>query len=132
MTVKVVAAAIALHLFIVAPMAAQAPQAPSTTAGSDLPSGAIDIASPDGTARTAMSADDTSVAVWRTGEQIVAPSPVGLDLQGIGLGPLTLIGVKHGKHDRTIPLTATRANVARDEHNGASITFSRRLTPVVR
>ncbi len=82
MNLKAIAAAAALHLFIAAPTAAQAQQG----------SGAISVTSPDGTARIAISADGTSVAVWRKGEQIVAPSAVGLDLLGAGPGPLKLVG----------------------------------------
>ena len=92
------------------------------------------VASPDGKARIEVTADGSSVAVWRKGEQIVAPSPVGLDLQGAELEPLRLVAVKRVKGDRTIPLTATKARVARDRYNGAAITFAettgakRRLT----
>ena len=124
MNVKAIVAAAALHLLVAVPTAAQAPQG----------SGAISVTSPDGTARIAIAPDGTSVAVWRKGEQIVAPSPVGLDLQGAGIGPLKRVGVKREKRDRTIPLTATKARVARDHYNGASITFAektggrRRLT----
>ena len=118
MNAKAIAAAAALHFLVAAPAAAQASLGPKATAG------LVNIASPDGTARIAISADGTSVAAWRKGEQIVAPSPVGLDLQGAGLGPLKLVGVKRVKGDRTIPLTATKARVARDHYNGAAITFA--------
>ena len=92
------------------------------------------VASPDGKARIEIAADGSSVAVWRRGEEIVAPSPVGLDLEEAELGPLELVDVKRVRHDRTIPLTATKARVARDRYNGAAITFAestdarRRLT----
>jgi alpha-glucosidase len=122
MNAKAIAAAAALHLLIAAPAVAKAPAS------------GVTVASPDGTARIAIAADGASVAVWRKGEQIVAPSPVGLDLQGAALGPLKLVGVKRVKRDRAIPLTATKARVARDHYNGAAISFAettgarRRLT----
>lgn len=128
MNVKAIAAIAALHLILAAPAAGQATPGPKAMANP------VNVASPDGTARIAISADGTSVSIWRKGEQIVAPSPVGLDLQGGGLGPLKLVGVKRVKRDRMIPLTATKARVARDHYNGAEITFAetsgagRRLT----
>src|SRR5687768_2241673 len=128
MNVKAIAAAAALHLFSAAPVAAQAPPVPKATAN------LVNITSPNGTVGIAISTDGTNVAVWHKGELIVAPSPLGLDLQGAALGPLRLVGVERVKRDRTIPLTATKARVARDRHNGAAITFAeatgakRRLT----
>lgn len=122
MNVKTISAVAALHFLIAAPAMAKAP------------AGGVTIASPDGTARIAIAADGASVAVWRKGEQILAPSPVGLDLHGAALGPLKLVGVKRIKQDRTIPLIATKARAARDRYNGAAITFAettgakRRLT----
>lgn len=119
---KAIAAASALLLLVADPAAAQ------------VPARAVSVASPDGTTRIDILADRASVAVWRKGEQIVAPSPVGLDLEGAALGPLKLVGIKRMKHDRTIFLTATKARAARDHYNGAAITYAetmglkRRLT----
>lgn len=121
MNVRTIVAAAVLHL-ISAPAVAKAP-------GSG-----ISVTSPNGTTQINIAADATSVAVSRKGEQIIARSPVGLDLAGPGLGPLKLLGVKRVKRDRLIPLTATKARVARDHYNGAAISFAettgakRRLT----
>jgi alpha-glucosidase len=119
---KAVAAAAAINFLFAAPALAE------TSAR------LVSVLSPDGTARIAVAADGASIAVWRKGEQIVAPSPVGLDLLGAALGPLKLVGVKRVKGDHMIPLTATKARQARDHFNGAAITFAettgarRRLT----
>ena len=94
----------------------------------------VAVTSPDEKARIEIAADGSSVAVWRRGEEIVAPSPIGLDLQEADLGSLKLVGVERVRSDRTIPLIATKARVARDRYNGAAITFAestdagRRLT----
>ena len=97
---------------------------PAVAAGTSLPGGTISVTSPDGMARIEIAADGTRVAVWRKVEQIVAPSPVGLDLQEGSLGPLKLVGVERVKRDRLIPLTATKARVVRDHYNGAAVTFA--------
>jgi alpha-glucosidase len=98
------------------------------------PESAVSVASPGGTARIEIAADGSSVAVWRKGERILAPSPIGLDLPDGALAPLKLVRVWRARQDRTIPLTATKARSARDHYNGAEIAFvettggKRRLT----
>lgn len=111
MTVKTIAAAVVLPLFIASPALANVPES------------SISVASPNGTARISIAADATAISVSRNGEEIVAPSPIGLDLEGGVFAPLRLVGIEHAAQDRTIPLTATKAAVARDQYNGARIAF---------
>jgi len=117
MSVKAIGAAVALHFFVAAPVVAKAPAT------------AVSVASPDGTARIEIATDGGSVAVLRKGEQILAPSPVGLDIEGAPLGALKLVAVKRVKRDRTIALTASKARAARDHYNGATITFAETTGP---
>ena len=122
MNVKTIAAAAALHLLIASPAMAEPLER------------SISVTSPNGTARIDIAVDAKSVLVSRNGEEIVAPSPIGLELDGGGLAPLRLVEVRRVEQDRTIPLTATKALAARDHYNGAEITFAetsgaqRRLT----
>lgn len=97
--------------------------------------GSIALSSPDGTIRMAVAQDGSTLSVSRKGEQILAPSPLGLELSGSpDFGPLRLINVKKEARKRLIPLTATKAKSALDYYNGAQITFrevggsGRRLT----
>jgi alpha-glucosidase len=83
----------------------------------------IMLPSPDRTTQVEIASDGSSLSVSRKGEQILAPSPVGLDIEGAPLGPLKLVSVKRVKRDRTIPLIATKTGRARDHYNGAAITF---------
>jgi alpha-glucosidase len=84
----------------------------------------IMLQSPDRTTQVEIASDGPSLSVSRKGEQILAPSPVGLDIEGAPLGPLKLVSVKRVKRDRTIPLIATKAGRARDHYNGAAITYA--------
>jgi alpha-glucosidase len=97
--------------------------------------GSIALSSPDGTIRMAVAQDGSTLSVSRKGEQILAPSPLGLELSGSpDFGPLRLINVKKETRKRLIPLTATKAKSALDYYNGEQITFrevggsGRRLT----
>ncbi|HXG81288.1 MAG TPA: glycoside hydrolase family 97 N-terminal domain-containing protein, partial [Sphingomicrobium sp.] len=86
--------------------------------------GSIALASPDGTMRIVIAADGSSLSVSRKGEQILAPSPIGLELADApALGKLRLTGVKRGTERRTIPLIATKARAALDHYNSALINF---------
>jgi alpha-glucosidase len=84
----------------------------------------IALSSPDGTIRMTVAQDGSTLSVSRKDEQILAPSPLGLELSGSpDFGPLGLINVKKETRKRLIPLTATKAKSALDYYNGAQITF---------
>ena len=82
------------------------------------------IASPDRINRIEVSDDGRSIAVSRKGEQILAPSPLGLALDGAPeFGPLKLVRVQRERRNRVIALTASKARTALDRYNGAQIIF---------
>ncbi|GJI94010.1 alpha-glucosidase [Duganella caerulea] len=82
------------------------------------------VSSPDG--RTTIRIDDDAghFTVARRGETVIAPSPLGLELDGAPeLGALRLERREDVKVDRTIPLVATKAAQARDRYRGATLVF---------
>lgn len=82
------------------------------------------VSSPDG--RTSIRIDDDAgrFTVERRGETVIAPSPLGLELDGVPeLGALRLERREDVKVDRTIPLVATKAAQARDRYRGATLVF---------
>jgi alpha-glucosidase len=84
----------------------------------------IVLPSPDRATRIEIASDGSNLAVSRKGEQILAPSPLGLELSDAPeLGKLELVGVKRGTHRSRIPLTATKARSALDHHNWARISL---------
>ena len=84
----------------------------------------IVLVSPDRSNRIEISADGTTFSVSRKGEQLVDPSPLGLELSGAPqFDKLRLVGVQKASRKRVIPLTATKAKSALDHYNGAKITF---------
>jgi alpha-glucosidase len=86
--------------------------------------GSIALSSPDGSIHMQIAPDGSSLSVSRNGEQILAPSPLGLELTGApDFGPLRLQEVKKETRRRVIPLTATKARSALDYYNGAQIKF---------
>jgi alpha-glucosidase len=89
-----------------------------------LVAAAVVLASPDRTTRVEVASDGSSLSVSRKGEEILAPSPLGLELSDApDFGKLELLEVKRGTRRRTIPLTATKARNALDHYNLALITF---------
>jgi alpha-glucosidase len=89
-----------------------------------LLAGSMALSSPDGTIRMEIASDGSALSVSRKGEQILAPSPLGLELSGSPeFGPLKLTAVKKETRKRVIPLTATKAKSALDYYNGAQVTF---------
>lgn len=84
----------------------------------------IALASPDHSITISVAADGTSYSVTRKGEEIVRDAPLGLMLADAPqYSDLTLVDVRKRTIDRTIPLTATKADKARDHYNGAVIRF---------
>jgi alpha-glucosidase len=89
-----------------------------------LLAGAIALSSPDGTIHMKIARDGSTLSVSRKGEQILAPSPLGLELSGSpDFSLLQLVGVKRETHRQAIPLTATKARGALDYYEGAQISF---------
>lgn len=86
--------------------------------------GSVVLASPDGTTRIEVASDGSTLSVSRKGDQILAPSPLGLELSDApDFGKLRLAGVKRETHRRTIHLTATKASSALDHYNSALISL---------
>ena len=82
------------------------------------------LGSPDRATRIEIASDGSSLSLSRKGEQILAPSPLGLELSGApDFGKLDLIGVKRGTVRKTFRLTATKARTALDYYNSALISF---------
>jgi alpha-glucosidase len=84
----------------------------------------IVLPSPDRATRIEIASDGSNLSLSRKGEQILAPSPLGLELSGAPeFGKLELLAVKRGTHRSTIRLTATKARSALDYYNWARISF---------
>ncbi|WP_457447812.1 glycoside hydrolase family 97 protein [Roseateles sp. P5_E4] len=81
------------------------------------------ITSPDGRIALRIADNGGQFSVSRHGEAVIAPSPLGLDLDGQALGALTLESRQDVAEDRVIPLVATKAATARDHYRGATLTF---------
>ena len=85
------------------------------------------VSSPDGRTAIRIEADASRFTVSRHGETVIAPSPLGLELDGApGFGALVLEKRDDTKVDRTIPLVATKAAAARDRYRGATLVFRER------
>jgi alpha-glucosidase len=81
------------------------------------------VTSPDGGVALRIADDGSQFSISRRGEAVIAPSPLGLDLDGQALGALTLESRQDVAEDRVIPLVATKAATARDHYRGATLTF---------
>jgi len=89
--------------------------------------GAATITSPDGRIAIRIEDDASRFTVSRGGKELIAPSPLGLELDGAAdFGPLALQRRDDVKVDRSIPLVATKAAVARDHYRGATLVFRER------
>ncbi|HWW72561.1 MAG TPA: glycoside hydrolase family 97 N-terminal domain-containing protein, partial [Duganella sp.] len=89
--------------------------------------GAVAISSPNGASVISIERDASRFSIARAGETIIADSPLGLELDGVpGFGPLKLERQLGVSVDRTIPLVATKAVVARDHYRGATLVFRER------
>jgi alpha-glucosidase len=84
----------------------------------------IVLSSPDRATRIEFASDGTSLSVSRKGEQILAPSTLGLELSDApDFGKLELLRVGRGTHRSNIPLTATEASNTPDYYNWARLSF---------
>jgi len=87
----------------------------------------IVVSSPDGRTAIRIEQDASQFTVARRGKTVIAPSPLGLELDGApDFGPLALERREDVKVDRTIPLVATKASSARDHYRGATLVFRER------
>jgi len=87
----------------------------------------IVVSSPDGRTAIRIEQDASQFTVARRGKTVIAPSPLGLELDGApDFGPLALERREDVKVDRTIPLVATKASTARDHYRGATLVFRER------
>jgi len=90
--------------------------------------GAATVTSPDGRITIRIEDDASRFTVTRGGKELIAPSPLGLELDGApGFGALALQSRSDVKVDRSIPLVATKAAVARDHYRGATLVFRERV-----
>jgi alpha-glucosidase len=85
------------------------------------------VSSPDGRVVIRIEDDASRFTVSRRGETVIAPSPLGLELDGAAaLGELRLERRDDVSADRVIPLVATKAAEARDHYRGATLVFRER------
>ncbi len=86
--------------------------------------GQATVSSPDGHAEIRIEDDASRFSVLRSGETVIADSPLGLEFDGApAFGALALESREDTDVDREIPLVATKASVARDHYRGATLTF---------
>jgi len=88
---------------------------------------AATVTSPDGRIAIRIEYDASRFTVTRGGKELIASSPLGLEMDGAAdFGALALQGRSDVKVDRSIPLVATKAAVARDHYRGATLVFRER------
>ncbi len=88
------------------------------------------IASPHGRAVIRIDDDASRFSVEWRGKTVVAPSPLGLELDGApAFGALALERREDVTVDRRIPLVATKASSARDHYQGATLRFREKDAP---
>jgi len=91
------------------------------------PAGAATVTSPDGRIAIRIEDDASRFTVTRAGKELIAPSPLGLELDGAAdFAALALQSRSDVKVDRSIPLVATKAALARDHYRGATLVFRER------
>ncbi|HEX6706208.1 MAG TPA: glycoside hydrolase family 97 protein [Albitalea sp.] len=91
------------------------------------------IASPQGRAVIRIENDASRFSIQWRGNTIVAPSPLGLELDGApAFGALALESRENVTVDRTLALVATKAAQARDRYRGATLTFRETGAPARR
>ncbi len=85
------------------------------------------VSSPDGRVAIRIAQDASQFTISRHGKTVIAPSPLGLELDGVPeFGALALERRDDVKVDRTIALIATKAAQARDRYRGATLVFRER------
>jgi alpha-glucosidase len=91
------------------------------------------IASPHGQAVIRVEDDASRFTVQWRGKTVVAPSPLGLELDGApAFGALVLERREDVSVDRKVPLVATKAASANDHYRGATLTFREKAAPARR
>ena len=86
--------------------------------------GPLVVASPDGRSVIRIERDASSFSVSRGADAVIAPSPLGLELDGAApFGALVLERRDDVKVDRSIALVATKSAKARDRYRGATLVF---------
>jgi alpha-glucosidase len=91
------------------------------------PGSQVTVTSPNGQAAIQIAPDGGSYVVTRGAETVIATSRLGLEFDGQPeLGELELEKVTTSTTDRTIPLIATKASVARDHYRAATLAFRER------
>jgi len=84
----------------------------------------LTVASPDKSIEFRLSDDGATYSVTRKGEQIVAPSPLGLVLaQAAPYAPLSRVAVRSERHRQMLPLIATKAAQASDSYNAIVVRY---------
>jgi len=84
----------------------------------------LTVASPDKSIEFRLSDDGATYSVTRKGEQIVAPSPLGLVLaQAAPYAPLSRVAVRRERHRQTLPLIATKAARAPDSYDSIVVRY---------
>lgn len=82
------------------------------------------VTSPDGRIALRIADDASSFGISRGGETVIAPSPLGLELDGQpAFGLLKLESRQDSKVDQVVPLVATKAASARDHYVGTTLAF---------
>lgn len=85
---------------------------------------ALIVSSPDKSIELSLSADGAVYSARRKGEEIVAPSPLGLHLaQAAPFGALSTVKVRPEHRRGSTPLTASKAERASDAYNGVVATY---------
>jgi len=85
------------------------------------------VSSPDGRTAIRIEQDASRFTVLRGGETVIAPSALGLELDGApDFDSLELERRDDVRTDRVIPLVATKAAEARDRYHGATLVFRER------
>jgi len=84
----------------------------------------LTLASPDKSIEFKLSDDGATYSVSRKGEQIVAPSPLGLVLaQAAPYAPLSRVSVRRERYRQTLPLIATKAARASDFYDAIVVRY---------
>jgi alpha-glucosidase len=82
------------------------------------------VVSPDGSIAVGIEQDASRFSITRRGEQVIASSPLGLELEGVAqLDGLALEKRQDVQVKRKIPLVATKASTALDHYRGTTLVF---------
>ncbi len=96
----------------------------TTMAAGPLLAASATLESPDGSIAVSVSPDASHFSITRSGETVIASSPLGLVLDGAPqLQRLALQSRSDVDVARSIPLLATKASVALDHYRGTTLVF---------